>query len=353
MTGIAGLELETLHGRGGYVVIRARVVLQDAVLGAAAYPLKRVEDVKEFLSVEKEVSKIEGRLSGVLRDVPSGATNTVESVCEDVFSKANLDFRFVVGLAHLNALAEQRGTDAAALVGGEFLAVVPLPIVRVSRLAGPIHIPLALVPSGPLEEQWFVEQPLPQVLDFDLEHPEPLSRALAPVVASHGLLLDLRGLTLESRHFAFFEAIASHLFYLLDPEGLAYLGRLSPPNLTEILDRSVLRLELDQLDQYEQVLQRLLPVHSFLVAIPPAMPLSASVRAVRRMLDAGLLVALDLRSDVHDGLDLWPLARGLRLPHVWANQALENALRVLDRSLLAGKRTRDAVYRPFREVLHE
>ena len=343
---IAGIELASLRGRRGWVVVRARIVLHDATVGEAKYPLKRVEEVLEFASIDKEIAKIEGRLHTLLKDLPVADIPSVELVLDDLFSKSNLDFRFAVSLALVDALAEQRGIDPSTLLGGEFISSVPLPIVQVTRLEGAVSAWLSLIPTGPIDDAWFLEPPLPPTLTVDLEQPEALATVLKPVLARNGLVADLRGRPLEGATFRFLDQVSDRIWFLLEPDELLSLGRLTPPNLDEILGRTLLHLSLDQVDFFRERVAPLLPVRSLVVSIPGAHSLSRAVAEVLALDDDGYRLVLDSRADTHNRLGLWFLARGLRFRHIWVENTLDNSLGVLNRATTLGRKGHVVVYRP-------
>jgi|GEM_PF-3010874 len=343
---IAGIELASLRGRRGWVVIRSRIILNDATVGEAKYPLKRVEEVKEFASVDKEIAKIEGRLHTLLKDLPVADIPSVEAVLDDLFSKSNLDLRFAVALSLVDALAEQRGIDPATLLGGEFISAVPLPIVQVTRLQGAFSAWLSLIPTGPLDDDWFLEPPLAGVLPFGLDQPEALARTLEPTLARHGLVADLRGQPLDGATFRFLDQVSDRIWFFLEPDELLALGKLTPPNLAEILERTLLHLSLDQLDAFRERIAPMLPVRALVVAIPGSHSVSRTVAEVQELDDDGYRLVLDSRADSHNRLGLWFLARGLRFRHIWVENTLENSLGVLNRSATLGRKGRLVVYRP-------
>lgn len=343
---IAGIELASLRGRRGWVVIRSRIVLHDATVGEAKYPLKRVQEVMEFASIDKEIAKIEGRLHTLLKDLPVADIPSVEAVLGDLFSKSNLDFRFAVALSLVDALAEQRGIDPATLLGGEFLLSVPLPIVQATRLDGPFSAWLSLIPTGPLDDAWFLEPPLPAQLSIDLEQPEALARTLEPVLARHGLVADLRRLPLDGATFRFLDQVSDRIWFLLEPDELLALGKLTPPNLAEILERTLLHLSLDQVAFFRERIAPMLPVRSLVVSIPGAHSVSQTVADVQSLDDEGYRLVLDSRADCHNRLGLWFLARGLRFRHIWVENTLENSLGVLNRAATLGRKGRVVIYRP-------
>lgn len=349
MTRIAGIEIQCLRGKRGHLIIRSRIILNDAIVGEAKYPLKQVEELKEYVSADKEIAKIEGRLHSLLKDLPVSDIQTVEAVLDDVFSKSNLDFRFPVALSLVNALAEARASDAAVLLGGEFLTSVPLPIVDVGQLRGPFEAPLGLLASRPLEDSWFLQPPLAPVTEFALDKPQALLESLDEALERHGLLVDLTDVQVDGGLFAFFTQVSDRLHFLMQPDQLATLGKRSPPNMSEILDRSLLHLSLDELDVFKEHLWPILPVNALVLTIPASHSLTRVVSEVQQLDDEGFKLVLDSRADTYGSLGLFALARGLRFRHIWISSPLETSLGVVNKANALGRKSRSMVYRPIIE----
>jgi hypothetical protein len=349
MTRIAGIEIQSLRGKQGHLIIRSRIILDDAIVGEAKYPLKQVEELKEYTSADKEIAKIEGRLHSLLKDLPVSDIQTVEAVLDDVFSKSNLDFRFPVALSLVNALAEERATDSSVLLGGEFLTSVPLPIVDVGQLKGPFEARLGLLSSRPLEDRWFLHPPLPPETSFALDQPQALAEALDEVLDRHGLLVDLRDIEIDGGLFAFFNQVSDRLYFLMQPDQLATLGKRSPPNMSEILDHSLLHLDLDDLAAFKEHLWPILPVNALVLTIPASHSLTRVVSEVQQLDDEGFKLVLDSRDDTYGSLGLFALARGLRFRQLWISSPLDASLGVVNKANTLGRKSRSMVYRPIIE----
>ncbi len=350
MTRIAGIEIQSLRGKRGHLIIRSRIILNDAIVGEAKYPLKRVEELKEYTSADKEIAKIEGRLHSLLKDLPVSDIQTVEAVLDDVFSKSNLDFRFPVALSLVNALAEDRASDPSVLLGGEFLSSVPLPIVEVGRLEGPFEAPLGLLASRPLEDHWFLKPPLAGVMDFALDQPKALQETLDEALERHGLLVDLTEVQVDGGLFSYFAQVSERLHFLMGPDQLATLGKRSPPNMSEILDRTLLHLDLDELEVFKEHLWPILPVKALVLTIPASHSLTRVVSEVQELDDEGFKLVLDSRADTYGSLGLFALARGLRFRHIWISSPLDVSLGVVNKANALGRKSRSMVYRPIIEA---
>lgn len=345
MSHIAGVEADVLRGRSGTVVIRSRIVLSSAIVGVGTYPLKRAHERREFISADKEATKIAGRIQSVLRELPIGDLATLDAALDDVFNKSNLDFRFAVSMALTQALAEEREVPLATLVGGEFLTNVPIPIVRVAELVGPFSAPISLLPTGPIGDEWYLDPPLDGEVSFDPDQPDLLARKLEPALSGQGLLVDLRDASAEGSPFDLLAKISPKLFHLLTPEQVATLGKLSPPNLTQILDHTIVHLDLDQYDIFRSLLQPILPVKALIIRVPAGWSLSRVIEGIQSLEDEGFKLGLDLRGESFDLPELFELARGLRMHHVWLDGGVDISLEAINRMRTLGRGNKSVVYR--------
>ena len=135
----------------------------------------------------------------------------------------------------------------------------------------------------------------------------------------------------------------------MEPDQLATLGKRSPPNMSEILDRTLLHLGLDELEIFKEVLWPVLPVKSLVLRIPASHSLTRVVSDVRQLDDEGFKLVLDSREDTYGSLGLFALARGLRFRHIWISSPLASSLGVVNKANALGRKSRSMVYRPIIE----